>query len=74
MRGHLIPELNALQDCFNFNRILLMPANPGRGRKIIGGEYLINGVKLHETIFARILISQCFRLRLVNELIHILLR
>ena len=52
MRGHLIPELDALQDCFNFNRILLMPANPGRGRKIIGGEYLINGVKLHETIFA----------------------
>ena len=51
MRGHLIPELNALQDCFNFKRILLMPANPGRGRKIIGGEYLINGVKLHETIF-----------------------
>ncbi len=52
MRGHLIPELNALQDCFNFNRILLMPANPGRGRKIIGGEYLINDVRLHETIFA----------------------
>jgi D-threonate/D-erythronate kinase len=51
MRGHLIPELNALQDCFNFKRILLMSANPGRGRKIIGGEYLINGVKLHETIF-----------------------
>jgi len=52
MRGHLISELDALQDCFNFNRILLMPANPGRGRKIIGGEYLINGVKLHQTIFA----------------------
>ena len=53
MRGHLIPELDALQDCFNFNRILLMSANPGRGRKVIGGEYLINGVRLHETIFAR---------------------
>ena len=53
MRGHLIPELNALQDCFAFNRILLMPANPGRDRKIIDGEYLINGVRLHETVFAR---------------------
>ena len=53
MRGHLIPELNALQECFNFNRILLMPANPGRDRKIIDGEYLINGVRLHETVFAR---------------------
>jgi D-threonate/D-erythronate kinase len=52
MRGHLIPELNALQDCFNFKRILLMPANPGRNRKIIGGEYFINGIRLHETIFA----------------------
>ena len=44
MRGHLIPELNALQNCLNFNRILLLPANPGRGRKITRGEYLINGV------------------------------
>ncbi len=52
MRGHLIPELNALQDCFTFNRILLMPANPGRDRKIIDGKYLINGVRLHETVFA----------------------
>jgi D-threonate/D-erythronate kinase len=52
MRGHLIPELNALQDCFAFNRILLMPANPGRDRKIIDGEYRINGIRLHETIFA----------------------
>ena len=52
MRGHLIPELNVLQDCFNFNRILLMPANPSRGRKITRGEYLINGVRLHETVFA----------------------
>ncbi len=53
MRGHLIPELNALQECFAFNRILLMPANPGRDRKIIDGEYLINGIRLHETVFAR---------------------
>jgi D-threonate/D-erythronate kinase len=53
MRGHLIPELNALQECFDFNRILLMPANPGRDRKIIDGEYLINGVRLHETVFAK---------------------
>jgi D-threonate/D-erythronate kinase len=52
MRGHLIPELNALQNCLNFNRILLLPANPGRGRKITRGEYLINGVPLHNTVFA----------------------
>ena len=75
MRGHLIPELNALQDCFNFNRILLMPANPGRGRKIIDGEYLINDVRLHETVFASdpdfpVVSSDCW----CSELVHILLR
>ena len=52
MRGHLIPELNVMQDCFNFRRIFLMPANPGRGRKIIKGEYFISGVSLRDTVFA----------------------
>ena len=52
MRGHLIPELDALQDSYNFNRIFLMPANPGRGRKIIDEEFSVNGVRLHETVFA----------------------
>jgi len=52
MRGHLIPELNALQQRLNFKRILVLPANPVRGRKIIDGKYLVNGVPLNETVFA----------------------
>ncbi len=52
MRGHLVPEINALQDRLHFNTVLLMPANPVRGRKIISGNYFINGTPIHETVFA----------------------
>jgi len=52
MRGHLIPELNSLQQKLNFKKIFMFPANPSRGRKIIDGKYLINGVPLHGTVFA----------------------
>jgi len=52
MRGHLIAEINALQDCFVFNRIFLLPANPGRGRKILEGRYFVDGIPLDKTAFA----------------------
>lgn len=53
MRGHLIPEINALQDCFGFVRVLVLPANPNRGRKIVSGNYFVNGTLLTETVFAQ---------------------
>jgi uncharacterized protein YgbK (DUF1537 family) len=52
MRGHLIPELNSLQQYFHFRKTLVLPANPVRGRKIIDGIYLVNGIPLNETVFA----------------------
>jgi D-threonate/D-erythronate kinase len=52
MRGHLVPEINALQDQLHFNTVLLLPANPVRGRKIMSGNYLVNGTPIHETVFA----------------------
>jgi D-threonate/D-erythronate kinase len=52
MRGHLIPELNPLQQQLSFKRIFILPANPVHGRKIIHGKYLVNGVPLNETVFA----------------------
>jgi|GEM_PF-500171 len=52
MRGHLVPELDALQPHFHFKRILVLPANPVRGRKIIDGVYRVNDVPLNETVFA----------------------
>ncbi|MGK7394651.1 MAG: four-carbon acid sugar kinase family protein [Candidatus Cyclobacteriaceae bacterium M3_2C_046] len=52
-RGHIITELNVLQQVFGFNRIFLMPANPSRQRQIEKGYYLIRGKPLHQTIFAK---------------------
>ena len=52
MRGHLIPEINVLQNHFRFERVLLLPANPGRGRKIMNGHYFVNDVTLANTVFA----------------------
>lgn len=53
MRGHLVPEINALQDCFGFVSVLVLPANPNRGRKIVSGNYFVNGRLLTETVFAQ---------------------
>src|SRR5688572_21162651 len=51
-RGHIVDEINTLQKHFHFERVLLLPANPERGRKIISGHYLVNGVPLSQTVFA----------------------
>lgn len=51
-RGHILPEINALQQELNFGKVLLLPANPVRGRKIISGNYFVNGVSLEKTVFA----------------------
>ncbi len=52
-RGHIIPEIEALRNEFNFNRMILLPANPARGRKIINGHYFINEISLDKTVFSR---------------------
>jgi uncharacterized protein YgbK (DUF1537 family) len=51
LRGPVIAELGALLDALGLERCLLVPANPGLGRVISGGQYLVNGVPLHETDF-----------------------
>ena len=51
-RGHIVDEINTLQKHFHFERVLLLPANPARGRKIISGHYLVNGIPLDQTVFA----------------------
>lgn len=53
MRGHIVGEINVLQQHFHFNKILVMPANPDKGRKIINGQYLVNGEPLDQTVFAK---------------------
>lgn len=53
LRGPIAAELDALLIALNRNSAVLAPQNPSRGRVIIGGEYRIDGVPLHETPFAR---------------------
>ncbi|WP_207422538.1 four-carbon acid sugar kinase family protein [Desertivirga brevis] len=52
LRGHVISELRAQMEVFNLKKALLVPANPGLGRTIENGKYLIHGKPLHETGFA----------------------
>lgn len=50
LRGHLAAELRELLRA-GFDRALLLPANPSKGRCIIGGRYLIDGVPIDRTLF-----------------------
>jgi uncharacterized protein YgbK (DUF1537 family) len=52
LRGPIAAELEALLAAWGLGRCLLVPANPGLGRVIAGGEYLVQGIPLHETDFA----------------------
>jgi hypothetical protein len=53
MRGHLRAEIEAILDTAALDECVLIPANPSKGRIIRDGRYLIEGVPLHETVFAR---------------------
>jgi len=53
LRGHVREEFVALAKVAGKNRILFIPANPGKGRIISGGIYLIDNRPLHETAFAQ---------------------
>jgi D-threonate/D-erythronate kinase len=53
MRGHLVSEVNALFNIFQFGRVLILPANPSRGRIIQFGKYFIEGKPLDESIFSQ---------------------
>lgn len=52
MRGHLGAEIEAILDAAGLDECVLIPANPSKGRVIRGGRYFIEGVPLHETVFA----------------------
>lgn len=51
LRGPIATELEALQDVMHAARVLLVPANPSKGRIIRNGNYLIDGKPLCETDF-----------------------
>jgi D-threonate/D-erythronate kinase len=53
LRGNVIAELTALLEAAGARRILLAPANPALGRTIQDGVYLVGGVPIDRTEFAR---------------------
>ena len=52
LRGHVVAELTALLESTGYQRAVLLPANPSKGRIIRGGSYYINGKPIHETDFS----------------------
>lgn len=53
LRGPVLAELTVCLRLPGVRRTLLVPANPSRGRVIVDGHYLINGIPLDRTPFAR---------------------
>jgi len=53
LRGHVALEIRALLECTGQSQAMLIPANPGKGRIIQKGQYLVNGTLLHQTHFAQ---------------------
>ena len=53
LRGHIIAELQVIMCELGYDKCLLLPQNPSKGRIIRGGIYYINNVCLHETAFAQ---------------------
>lgn len=52
LRGHVCAELEVLMSTLQKPRVILAPANPSKGRTIVGGRYYIDNRSLHETDFA----------------------
>lgn len=52
LRGHVIVEVKAMMDEVDCQTALIVPANPGRGRVVRNGEYLIQNVPIHQTHFS----------------------
>lgn len=52
LRGHVAAELLAHIQKLERLSALLVPANPGLGRTIVNGQYLLHGEPLHQSNFA----------------------
>ena len=53
LRGPVLAELEAIRRALELPRVLLLPANPSRGRIIRDGQYWLHDVPLHHSEFAR---------------------
>lgn len=53
LRGNVTPEVEAVMQQLEFNRAVLLPANPSLGRVIRDGEYFVKGRPINRTEFAK---------------------
>ncbi len=52
LRGHVRSEVESVMAVFGYDRTVLVPANPSRGRVVCNGQYLIHDRPLNTTAFA----------------------
>lgn len=52
LRGHVLAEINVQKEQLNFKRALIVAGNPGLGRTIIDGVYLLNERPVHLSSFS----------------------
>lgn len=52
LRGHIFEEIDTILKHSHYNKAILLPQNPSKGRTIENGIYKINGIPLNETAFA----------------------
>jgi uncharacterized protein YgbK (DUF1537 family) len=57
LRGNVVTELNALLKASGKNKVLFIPANPSLDRTITNGIYFIQGKPLHESEFAKTMLT-----------------
>jgi uncharacterized protein YgbK (DUF1537 family) len=52
LRGHVVAELNAQLKVLDWERALLVPANPLLGRTIVDGHYYLKGLPVDQSSFS----------------------
>ncbi|UFT98787.1 four-carbon acid sugar kinase family protein [Radiobacillus kanasensis] len=53
MRGNIGTEIDAIYEVFNPDFVFIAPAYPENGRQVMDGHLFLNGIPIHETVFAQ---------------------
>jgi len=53
LRGHVLAEINIQKEQLHLKKALIVPANPGLGRTVVNGTYLLHGQPLHLSSFSQ---------------------
>jgi uncharacterized protein YgbK (DUF1537 family) len=53
LRGHVLAEIDVQRHTLHLSKALIVPANPGLGRTIVDGTYLLHGGPIHASSFSQ---------------------